>query len=259
MSPTLENGKPKKLTLNCDLGESFGIWKMGNDAEIMPFIDCANIACGFHAGDPVTMYNTVALAVANDVSIGAHPGYPDKEGFGRRSMRYNRPALIAMLLYQVGALQAICHSQHTQVDYIKPHGALYNDMMANIELFESVALAAKSLKLPLMVQALPTDDLMPFISIATKLELPLLFEGFADRQYQKNGKLVARNQTNAVIHDVSQIIHRCNTIIEKGLIISEEQTELALNINSLCVHGDTPEALAMVKALRQFLDTLECN
>ena len=255
---SLMHAKQSGLLLNCDLGESFGPWKMGNDAEIMPLIDCANIACGFHAGDPLIMSDTVALAVANQEIIGAHPGYPDKEGFGRRSMAYQRTALIAMLQYQVGALQAICQSHQTKVEYIKPHGALYNDMMVNMDIFESVVLSAQSLSLPLMIQALPKQALTPFIAISESKDVPLLFEGFADRQYQRNGKLVPRSQPNAVLHDSEQVVQQCQNILKRGVISAEDNVDLTLKVDSLCVHGDTPDALHMLKRLREFLNQTAC-
>jgi len=255
MVSILLNGAFNRLTLNCDLGESYGSWKMGNDAEIMPYIDCANIACGFHAGDPNTMSETIAQAIAHDVTIGAHPGYPDKEGFGRRSIAYDRSSLITMIIYQVGALQALCRHHQGQVAYIKPHGALYNDMMANTDIFESVAMAARSLSLPLMIQALPSQYLDEFIDIGKRLDVALLFEGFADRNYQSNGKLVPRSQANAVVHDTQFVVQRCKHIMEDGVIISTDGSTLPLSIDSLCVHGDTAEALSMVKELRAYIDS----
>ncbi|WP_448548114.1 5-oxoprolinase subunit PxpA [Thalassotalea fusca] len=255
MVSTSLNGVFNRLTLNCDLGESYGSWKMGNDAEIMPYIDCANIACGFHAGDPNTMSKTIAQALAHNVTIGAHPGYPDKEGFGRRSIAYDRSSLITMIIYQVGALQALCRHHQGQVAYIKPHGALYNDMMANTDIFESVAMAAKSLSLPLMMQALPPRYIKDFITIGKCLGVALIFEGFADRNYQSNGKLVPRSKANAVVHDIPLVVQRCKDIKEGGVIMSEDGSALSLSIDSLCVHGDTAEALTMVKELRAYLDS----
>lgn len=245
-----------KLLLNCDLGEGFGHWKMGNDAQIMPFIDQANIACGFHASDPLTMAETVTLAKAHNVAIGAHPGYPDLVGFGRRSMAINGEELAALIQYQVGALQAICRSRGTQVSYVKPHGALYNDMMKSPELFSQIcqALAALTQPLPLMVQSTP--DNAKYTDIAQQSNITLLFEVFADRNYQDNGLLVPRTQSNAVIEDSEQVRLRIKQLLSSGELLSENGKALALQIDSLCVHGDTLSAVEQVKIIRSLLVNL---
>ena len=190
-----------RLLLNCDIGESFGSWTMGLDAEVMPFIDCANIACGFHAGDPQIMRKTVALALEHDVQIGAHPAYQDLAGFGRRSMAYTAQALQDLLHYQIGALDGICRAQGTRVSYVKPHGALYNDMMANPEQLRAVvrAVAAYDASLPLMLMA--TRDNSAAQAIGDACGVTLWFEAFADRAYDAAGHLVSRQLPGAVHHD----------------------------------------------------------
>lgn len=245
----------KKIKLNCDIGESFGAWKMGNDEKIMPYIDQANIACGFHASDPLTMQKTVALAAKHNVEIGAHPSYPDLVGFGRRSMACSTQELISLIQYQVGALNAICHANGTTVQYVKPHGALYNDMMKDTEVLSSVCQAISQLddNLSIMVQALP--DMTAYLAIANEYNLNIIEEGFADRAYQDNGLLVPRSQSNAVLTSAQSVINRCQLLLEHGVFKSENDIALPLNITSLCVHGDNAEAIQLVKEIRNYLDS----
>ncbi|WP_281561087.1 5-oxoprolinase subunit PxpA [Thalassomonas sp. RHCl1] len=241
------------MKLNCDLGESFGLWQKGDDQAIMPYIDLANIACGFHASDPLTMLKTVKLALKHEVTIGAHPGYPDLLGFGRRSMLYPADELTAIIHYQLGALQAICHSENTRVSYVKPHGALYNDMMNNLAIFTCVCQAIKKIdpKLPLMIQALP--DPAPYQQIAGEYGLSLWFEAFADRHYQDNGLLVSRSESNAVIHDSEQVVERCRHLKQHGQLLSINGKPLTLQVDTLCVHGDNPAAVELVCQLSKLL------
>ncbi|HFD3925714.1 TPA: 5-oxoprolinase subunit PxpA, partial [Pseudomonas aeruginosa] len=180
------------LLLNCDIGESFGAWRMGLDAEVMPLIDCANIACGFHAGDPGTMRRTVALAVEHGVRIGAHPGYPDLVGFGRRSLACSAQEVEDLLLYQIGALDGLCRAQGTRVRYVKPHGALYQDMMRDPAILAAVlrALAAYDRTLPLMLMSTRDNTAARALGAAHGIEL--WFEAFADRAYDGAGYLVSR-------------------------------------------------------------------
>lgn len=246
------------MKLNCDLGEKVH----DNDALIMPFIHMANIACGFHASDPLTMNNTVKLALTNKVTIGAHPSYNDKDNFGRISVSYSAAELIAIIQYQIGAMQAICDSNKATLSYVKPHGALYNDMMKNAEIFEQVCQAISALKhpLPLLIQALPETDntFIQLKAIAGKYQISLLFEAFADREYTDQGLLVSRQESNAVIHDIDKIISRCEQLIRHNKFISVNGKPLNLKVDTLCVHGDNPEAIAVVKQLHQLLNA-ECS
>ena len=175
------------MKLNCDMGEAFGAWTMGLDEDIMPFVDQANIACGFHASDPLTMSKTVALAKQHNVTIGAHPAYPDLVGFGRRNMDIAADELKAIIQYQIGALQGICQAHGTKVTYVKPHGALYNTMMANFSVLESVMQAISELdnSLILMVMAIPEADQVK--ALAKQYNLSLWFEAFSDRLYTDEG------------------------------------------------------------------------
>lgn len=245
------------MKLNCDLGEGFGQFKNDADEKIMPHIQMANIACGFHAGDPLIMTKTVAFAKQNNVTIGAHPSYPDLAGFGRRSMKIPADELIALIVYQVGALQATCDCQNVALTYVKPHGALYNDMMADLTIFDAVCQAMSNLnqyrseKLTLMIQAMP--DAAPFQKIADAMQIPLWFEAFADRNYKSDGKLVPRSQENAVIHSEKEALERCQHLLSHQEIISVEGTKLSMQVDTLCVHGDTPEALTFVRSLNKLL------
>lgn len=239
------------MKLNCDLGE----FKSNNDADIMPYIDMANIACGFHGSEPLTIKKTIQLAVKHQVIIGAHPSYPDIENFGRQSMVLPTEELIAIIQYQIGALQALCHAEDADVEYVKPHGALYNDMMKSSEIFTIICRAIAQLNnnskqpLALMIQAI--KDSSAFETIAKAQGIKLYFEAFADRAYQDNGLLVPRSEPNAVLSDNQTVIARCTKLINNEPLLSINQQPIEFHLDALCVHGDTPNALAMLKALRQ--------
>ena len=186
------------LLLNCDLGESFGAWKMGLDDQVMPFIDQANIACGFHAGDPIVMKKTLLSAKSHNVVIGAHPSYPDLAGFGRRSMNLPAVEIIAIVQYQIAALAGMAENIDMPITYVKPHGALYNDMMANVHIRSAVmeAIAGSHLPLAFMLQATP--DAETHRQEAEMFGLELIFEAFADRCYDDNGVLLSRAKEGAM-------------------------------------------------------------
>lgn len=244
------------LLLNCDIGESLGPWKMGLDAEVMPYIDCANIACGFHASDPGTMRQTVALAVAHGVRIGAHPAYPDLVGFGRRSMDCSPQEVEDLLLYQIGALEAICRSQGARVGYVKPHGALYQDMMRKPEILRAVmrAVAAYDRTLPLMLMT--TRDNARAQAIGDEFSIELWFEAFADRAYDPAGFLVARSQPGAVHHDSQLIVDQAIALARGDALLASDGSALSLQAHTLCVHGDNAESVAAVRRIRESLDAL---
>ena len=245
------------LLLNCDIGESFGAWTMGLDAEVMPFIDCANVACGFHASDPQIMRRTVALAVQHGVMIGAHPAYPDLVGFGRRSMACSPDEVENMLLYQIGALDGICRAEGTQVSYVKPHGALYNDMMRKPELLRAVMKAAAlySPSLPLMLMS--TRDNSAVQAMANELGLTLWFEVFADRAYDAAGMLVSRGLPGAVHHDAKTVATQALKLARGESLTASDGSELVLRADTLCVHGDNDGSIAAVQRIRQALKDLE--
>jgi UPF0271 protein len=236
--------------LNCDLGESFGAWSMPVDDQVMVYIDQANIACGFHAGDPVVMQKAIGYALAHNVSIGAHPSYPDLQGFGRRSMQMPEAELMACLHYQIAALDGMAAIQGSRVEYVKPHGALYNDLMQDSKLRQTVLKALASYSkptLPLMIQAHPNYEQLR--SEAAEFGIILLFEAFADRRYQDNGFLVSRQQAGAVLTEAEALAQAEGFMVSQQ-VVTENQLTLSMPIDSICVHGDSPGAIAMVKALR---------
>ncbi|QXI29995.1 5-oxoprolinase subunit PxpA [Pseudomonas vanderleydeniana] len=243
-----------RLLLNCDIGESYGNWTMGLDAQVMPFIDFANIACGYHAGDPSIMRKTVSLALANDVRIGAHPAYPDLVGFGRRSMACTPQEIQDLLHYQIGALDGICRAQGARVSYVKPHGALYNDMMANPQQLRSViqAIAAYDRELPLMLLAMRDNSAAQ--AVADEFGVTLWFEAFADRAYDPEGRLVSRQLPGAVHHESQRIIEQALTIARGDPLTASDCSALRLHADTLCVHGDNASSVEAVQRIREALD-----
>ncbi|HGM5583374.1 TPA: 5-oxoprolinase subunit PxpA [Pseudomonas putida] len=246
-----------RLLLNCDMGESFGNWRMGLDAEVMPFVDCANIACGYHAGDPGTMRRTVALALEHGVTIGAHPAYPDLVGFGRRSMACSDDEIRDLLHYQIGALDGICKVLGGRVAYVKPHGALYNDMMADPHKLRAVleAVAAYDADLPLMLMATADDSAAQ--ALGDEIGVPLWFEAFADRAYTASGHLVSRRLPGAVHHDPALVIEQAVRLARGETLVANDGSALRLNAATLCVHGDNESSVAAVRQIRQALDALQ--
>lgn len=247
----------KRLLLNCDMGESFGNWRMGRDAEVMPHIDCANIACGYHAGDPGTMRRTVALALEHGVTIGAHPAYPDLVGFGRRTMACSSDEIRDLLHYQIGALDGICKVLGARVAYVKPHGALYNDMMANPAILRGVleAVAAYDSSLPLMLMA--TADDRAAQALGDEIGVQLWFEAFADRAYTASGHLLSRRLPGAVHHDPTVVVEQAVRLAKGEALVADDGSAVRLNATTLCVHGDNDSSVAAVRQIRQALDTLE--
>jgi UPF0271 protein len=244
------------MLLNCDLGESFGSWTMGCDEQVMPHIDQASIACGFHAGDPLTMRRTLLLAARYGVVIGAHPAYPDLVGFGRRSMALHREELIATLHYQVGALDAMARSLGLTLSYVKPHGALYHDMMKSVDtravLLEAMALyAGERQALPLVLQATTAADAHRAEALAA--HVPVLFEAFADRCYADDGRLLPRNQPGA-IHDRPRMLEQVRQLHTDATVTTVGGHILQLPVDTLCVHGDNPEGVAAITAIRNILN-----
>ncbi len=246
----------KTLLLNADMGESFGPWVMGLDHEVMPHVDLANVACGFHASDPDVIRMTVRLAKRHGVTVGAHPAYPDLVGFGRRSMACSAEEVENLVLYQVGALAGICRAEGLEVGYIKPHGALYNDMMRDPELLDAVmrALVAFDARLPLMVMA--TRDTSVARALAERHGVTLWFEAFADRAYDAEGRLVSRREPGAVHHDPEVIVDQAQRIARGEPLTASDGSDLVLAADTLCVHGDNPESIAAIKAIREALNGL---
>ena len=246
-------GDDMRIKLNCDMGESFGIWKMGFDEQIMPYIELANLACGFHASDAVTMNKSVALAKKYDVTIGAHPAYQDLVGFGRRSMLCSLEEIKSIILYQLGALSAFCKAQGTAVAYVKPHGALYNDMMRDENIFKAVLNAISSFdkNIKLMILSSPKNEAYEYT--AKLYSINLIHEVFADRNYNDDGTLVSRMHENAIIHDELEVVSRIINLKEKGFLHSINGEKLFLKADTVCVHGDNEKALDFIKLLRKAL------
>jgi len=253
------------VLLNCDMGESYGAWRMGDDAAVMPYIDMASIACGFHAGEPAIMQATVRLARDHQVAIGAHPSYPDLAGFGRRSMQFPADTLAAIVHYQIGALAAICRANDTELAYVKPHGALYNDMQANAGLFltvlEVVARCNEQRQQPLALLTLAQTGAVAEqqSELAEKYGVKLLREAFADRRYDPNGQLRSRHHHDAVLHDRQQILTQVQQFAAGQPIVASDGSALTIHADTLCVHGDNAESVATVAAIRALLGERSSN
>lgn len=239
------------INLNADLGESFGAWRMGDDAALLQVIGSANIACGFHAGDPVVMRETVRLAVANGVSLGAHPAFPDLQGFGRRVMQLSPKELEATILYQVGALQAMAAAEGGRVSHVKPHGALNNMACADEAMATTVARAVKALDRELILLA-PAHSALERAGEAAGLRVAR--EVFADRSYQADGQLTPRSQPGAVLHGAQDCVQHVLRMLEAGGIVTTDGQRLSTAIHSICVHGDGPGAVAAAQAIRRALE-----
>jgi len=240
------------LLLNCDLGESFGAWKMGLDDQVMPFIDQANIACGFHAGDPVVIKKTLLAAKRNNVQVGAHPSYPDISGFGRRSMKIPAVELIALLQYQIAALTGMASNLGIEVAYVKPHGALYNDMMADGHIRSAVMEAISECHQPLAFMLQATPDAETHRKEARAFGLEVLFEAFADRCYDDSGALLSRAKEGAV-HSREKMLEQVIQLQQHGTVTTVSGHQLELQADSLCVHGDNMDGVNAIEKIRQLI------
>ncbi|TYP71406.1 LamB/YcsF family protein [Paenibacillus methanolicus] len=240
------------VDVNCDLGESFGAYRMGMDAEIMPYITSANIACGFHAGDPAVMRATVRLAMRHGVGIGAHPGLQDLAGFGRRAMRIDAKEAYELTLYQIGALGAFVKSEGGAMRHVKPHGALYNMAAADAAIAEGIAEAVYRIDPELMLFGLAGSEL---IRAAERLGLRAANEAFADRRYEADGSLTPRHLAVAVIHDAGEACAQAVGMARGGGVVTRQGTVLAVQADTICIHGDTPGALEYATALRAALES----
>ncbi len=241
------------IRLNCDLGESFGVWKMGRDEEIIPYIHLANLACGFHASDAVTMNRSVELAKKYNVTIGAHPSYNDLIGFGRRSIPCSLEEIKSIVLYQLGALNAFCKSHGTYVSYVKPHGALYNDMMKDENIYKAVLNAISSYDKNIKLMILSKQDNEAYAYTAKLYGIELIYEIFADRNYNDDGTLVSRVNPKSVIEDELDVLQRIKNLIDNGYINSINGNKLFLKADTICVHGDGKNALNFIRALQKVI------
>ena len=244
----------QKIDLNSDVGESFGNYKLGLDEAVIPLISSANIACGFHAGDPGVMKRTIAIARENGVALGAHPGFPDLIGFGRRTMDASLEEIRDYVTYQIGALQAFATARGMKLQHVKPHGALYNMAVQNIEIWDAVAQAIASIdpRLILFAQAGPWQNDLK--SIGAKHGIRIAFEFFGDRAYNPDGSLVSRKEPGAVIHDHQQVADKVLKLVSTGRVVCKDRSEIELTAHTICVHGDNPAALQLIKNIRETLE-----
>ena len=244
----------KSIDLNCDMGESFGVYTIGLDAEVMAHISSANIACGWHAGDPMVMDTTVNLAKAHGIRCGAHPGYPDLPGFGRRSMAFTFEEIRNFMIYQIGALQAFCSAHKVRLHHVKPHGALYNAAVKDETIARAIAAAISAVdrNLSYFVLAGPAGNTQA--DLGRDVGLSVVREAFPDRAYTGAGTLVPRSQHKAVISDPATVAERALKIAAQGVIDSEDGQMIPLDAQTLCVHGDTPQAVNLARQIKEKLE-----
>ncbi|MCA1008510.1 LamB/YcsF family protein [Rhodococcus hoagii] len=240
------------IDLNSDLGESFGTWTLGDDAAMLDLVTSANVAAGFHAGDPSTLLRTCRDAAARDVRIGAQVGYHDLAGFGRRFIDVSADDLTADVIYQIGALDALARTAGSGVTYVKPHGALYNAIVHHRDQARAVVDAVRAVNPSLPVLGLPGSV---FLAEAEKAGLRVVTEAFADRAYTPEGTLVPRTEPGAVVHDPDVVAQRVLQLVTTGTIEAIDGTPIVVSAETICVHGDTPAAVAMAAAIRKLLDT----
>jgi 5-oxoprolinase (ATP-hydrolysing) subunit A len=239
------------IDLNCDMGESFGAYTIGADEAVMASITSANVACGYHGGDPSVMRRTIRLAREAGVAVGAHPGFPDLVGFGRREMRIAPRDVEDMVVYQIGALAAIARSEGVSLSHVKAHGALYNMAVTDNALAGALARAVMAVDPALIFFALPGSELA---RAASALGLQVALEGFADRAYEPDGTLTSRSRAGAVIHDVDAVVARALRMVTEGTVTASEGSTLEMRVDTICTHGDTPGAQALTRALRTSLE-----
>jgi len=236
-----------RIDLNCDMGESFGAYQMGNDEAILDYVNSANIACGFHAGDPATMHKTVQAAIAKGVAVGAHPSLPDLQGFGRRTMAISSAEAYDMVIYQVGALAAFAQALGARLTHVKAHGALYNMAAKDPRLATAIAEAVRDFDPALVLYGLAGSAM---IGAAEEAGLRAASEVFADRTYQDDGSLTPRSRPDAMIADVEASIAQVMRMVVEGVVRSVQGNDVPVRADTLCVHGDEPSALAFVKRIR---------
>ncbi|MDR7865217.1 MAG: 5-oxoprolinase subunit PxpA [Sporomusaceae bacterium] len=241
----------KRIDLNCDMGESYGVYTLGFDQDAMPHVTSINVACGFHASDPVNMMKTVKLAKKYGVAVGAHPSFPDLVGFGRRVMAASLEEIKADVTYQIGALWAFCLAEGVKMQHVKVHGALYNVAEKDVTVATAIAEAIKAVDPGLYMLCLANSSM---VTGAKNAGVRYVEEAFADRAYTAQGNLVSRKQEGAVIHDVDLVAQRVLSMVKNGSVTAIDGAEVPINAQTICVHGDTPGAVAMIKKIREKLD-----
>jgi UPF0271 protein len=241
------------VDLNCDMGESFGAWKMGSDAVVLEHVSSANIACGFHAGDPVVMHRTVQAAFEHGVAVGAHPSLPDLQGFGRRAMLVTPNEAYDLVLYQMGALAAFCRALGGRLSHVKAHGALYNMAAKDAELAAAIAQAVRDFDPGLVLFGLAGSEL---IRAGAGAGLKVANEVFADRSYQRDGMLTPRNRPNAMVGDVNAALAQVERMVREGTVRAVDGTDVKIEADTICIHGDEPGAAEFARELRALLARL---
>jgi len=234
------------ININCDMGESYGNKIVGNDEDVMPYISSANIACGFHGGDPLTIAKTIFLALKHGVAIGAHPGYADLEGFGRRPMILSRDELRASILYQVGALKSMTEALGGKLIHVKPHGAMYNSAASSFEMSIIIAKAVKEIDSSLILVCLSQSEM---INAAKEVGLAFASEVFADREYNDDGSLVSRQLPGSVIHNTDIMIERVLRMVSENVVESINGKTIPIKADTVCIHGDNKMATVFAKEL----------
>lgn len=242
---------PMTVDINCDMGESYGRWALGADADVMPFISSANIACGAHAGDPAVMRHTLRLAREHGVACGAHPGFADIAGFGRREIPIGGSEATDLVLWQIGALEAIARSDGMSLRHVKAHGALYNMAARSEALADAIARAVAAFDRTLIFFGLAGSGML---DAGRRAGLSVAAEGFADRAYEADGSLTPRSLAGSVIHDVDEVVARAVRMVRDSRVVARNGAEIVLKVDTLCVHGDTPGAARLARALRQGLE-----
>jgi UPF0271 protein len=244
------NTERRSIDLNADLGEGFGAYRSGDDEALLQVVTSANVACGFHAGDPLVMRRTVHEAVAHGVAVGAHPGYPDLMGFGRRDIAATPDEVTAYVVYQVGALQAFCAAAGTRLRYVKAHGALYNRAARDASIAAAIAQGVRLADPSLVLLSLAGSEM---VRAGQAAGLRVAAEAFADRAYLPTGELVPRSQPGATLHDAAEVAGRALRMAGEGTVVATDGSVLEVRPDSICVHGDNPDALAIVHAIRERL------
>ena len=243
----------RKIDINSDIGESFGVYQLGLDEQVVPHITSANVACGYHAGDPGVMRRTVSLAKKHGVEVGAHPGFPDLMGFGRRNMDATLEEIRDYVLYQMGALQAFAAYHGMKLQHVKPHGSLYNMAFANPKIWEVIAEAVGRVDREIILVGLASSRTEPLVEIGRRCGVRIAFEAFPDRAYAKDGSLVSRREKGSLIEDHQAVAERAFRMALDGKVTAIDGTEIDIRADTLCVHGDNPGAVQMVKAIRERL------
>lgn len=239
-----------QIDINCDMGESFGNFKIGNDEAIFPYITSCNIACGFHGGDPLQMEKTINLALKHGVQIGAHPSYPDLAGFGRRKMQLKKQELKALLKYQIAALKGMAESLGGQVAYVKPHGALYNTAADNETETLAIIQAIQEMGSNIALMGLAGSTME---TVAKKEQIPFVAEAFADRRYTPQGRLMSRSLEGSVIHNPKAAADQVISLVLKNKVQSNKKIPVTVKAQSICIHGDNPQVVEILEAIHQGL------